>query len=133
MTQIDADLNVTPDPDPEVRQRWYAMGLGLQYQPVYTYAQAWVGSMGRNKYIKPIYAALQDSGQHDLGVQWNNANIDFYCAITETAIMGILFPSPTVEDVADFGKFKFKSSLKHRGDLWRREAKPPMRHFRSRD
>lgn len=29
MTQIDADLNVTPDPDPEVRQRWYSMGLYL--------------------------------------------------------------------------------------------------------
>jgi hypothetical protein len=48
--------------------------------------------MGRNKYIKPIYQSLQDSGQHDLGVAWNNANINFYCHITETAVMNILFP-----------------------------------------
>jgi hypothetical protein len=52
--------------------------------------------MGRNKYIKPIYQALQDSDQHDLGVKWNNDNIDFYCHITETAIMNILYP-PTVK------------------------------------
>lgn len=31
------------------------MGLYLQYQPVTPYAHDWVGSMGRNKYIKPIY------------------------------------------------------------------------------
>lgn len=92
MAAIDSCYNVTADIDPEVRQRWYATGLYLHYDPVYPYAEAWVGSMGRNKYIKPIYQSLQDSGQHDLGVQWNNANVNFYCHITETAVLNILFP-----------------------------------------
>lgn len=31
MTQIDADYNCTNDKDPEVRQRWYPMGIYLEY------------------------------------------------------------------------------------------------------
>ena len=58
LAAIDACYNVTADIDPEVRQRWYSTGLYLYYDPVYPYAEAWVGSMGRNKYIIPIYTSL---------------------------------------------------------------------------
>lgn len=34
--------------------------------------------MGRCKYLTPVYSALQDSGQHELGVEWYNENLDFY-------------------------------------------------------
>jgi hypothetical protein len=36
ITQIDNDLNITGTTDPEVRQRWYSIGLYLNYNPVYT-------------------------------------------------------------------------------------------------
>ena len=68
LTRIDADLGCTADIDPEVKQRWYPTGLGLYYQPVYDPAHTWISSMGRSKYLKPVYSSLQDSGQHDLGV-----------------------------------------------------------------
>lgn len=55
LDKIDADLGVTADVDPEVRQRWYALGLSKDYEPVYSPAHDWISSMGRSKYLNPIY------------------------------------------------------------------------------
>ena len=55
LKKIDADLNCTSEADPEVRQRWYSNGLGLHYEPVYDPAHTWICSMGRVKYLSPIY------------------------------------------------------------------------------
>jgi leukotriene-A4 hydrolase len=62
LTRIDADYNTTNDPDPEVKQRWLPMGLTLQYAPAYTAAHTWISSMGRCKYLTPVYCALENSG-----------------------------------------------------------------------
>lgn len=44
LQKIDEDLNCTNDIDPEVKQRWYAVGLSLEYQPVYDPAHTWISS-----------------------------------------------------------------------------------------
>lgn len=85
-TKVDADYNVTGDMDPEVKQRWLAMGIYVGYAPAMEPAHIWMGSMGRNKYLDPIYIALQETGQHDTGVQWLCESMDFYCPVTSTAI-----------------------------------------------
>ena len=90
LVRIDADLGCTVDIDPEVKQRWLPTGLGLYYTPVYEPAHTWISSMGRSKYLKPVYASLQDSGQHDLGVQWFDENKDFYHPVSATSIEEIL-------------------------------------------
>ena len=90
LERIDADLNCTEDIDPEVKQRWYPVGLSLNYTPVYEPAHTWISSMGRSKYVTPVYQSLQDSNQHDLAVQWNDENKDFYHPVTETSVMKIL-------------------------------------------
>jgi hypothetical protein len=55
LQRIDNDLNCTADPDPEVKQRWYSTGLYMNYTNVTEPAHIWISSMGRNKYIMPIY------------------------------------------------------------------------------
>ncbi len=93
---IDADYNVTADPDPEVKQRWLPIGLTKDYDPAFEAAHTWVSTMGRCKYLTSIYAALQNSGKHDLGVQWYNENIDFYHPValsTEARVLGISPPT----------------------------------------
>jgi len=90
VTLIDSDLDITSQTDPEVRQRWYAIGLYLNYAPVYTPAQTWVSEMGRNKYLNSIYEALTESGQVALGIQWYNENINFYSPTSKTMIQQIL-------------------------------------------
>ncbi len=90
LERIDADLNCTADIDPEVRQRWYPIGLTKFYDPVYDPAHAWISSMGRSKYLDPVYQSLEDSGQHDLGVEWFDENKDFYHPVAATSIEEIL-------------------------------------------
>lgn len=90
LTQIDADLDCSTTSDPEVKQRWFPTGLGLHYDPVYDPAHTWISSMGRSKYLCPVYAALEDSGQHDTGVEWYNENADFYHPVAATSVREIL-------------------------------------------
>ena len=90
ITQIDNDLNITGTTDPEVRQRWYSIGLYLNYNPVYTPAETWVGQIGRNKYLNSIYRALAESGQGALGTAWYNTNEYFYSSTTQELIKEIL-------------------------------------------
>ena len=40
--------------------------------------------MGRCKYLTPVYTALEEYGQHDLGVQWFDGNLDFYHPVAIT-------------------------------------------------
>jgi len=58
LIQVDADYDVSNTIDPEVKQRWFPMGLGLEYQPVYDPAHTWICSMGRAKYLTPVYQSL---------------------------------------------------------------------------
>jgi hypothetical protein len=92
LTLIDADYDTTQDPDPEVKQRWLPIGLRTFYDPSYNAAQTWVSSMGRCKYLTPVYSALEESGQHDLGVTWYNENLDFYHPVaisTEARVLNL--------------------------------------------
>lgn len=90
LTKIDADLECTEEVDPEVKQRWFPIGLTLMYDPVYDPAHTWISSMGRSKYLNPVYQSLEDSGQHDLGVQWFDENKDFYHPVAATSVEDIL-------------------------------------------
>lgn len=59
ISRIDADFDVTNTNDPEVLQRWFPLTIRLvTYSPVYSKAEAWVGSLGRLKYLTPVYTAL---------------------------------------------------------------------------
>ena len=66
--------------------------------------------MGRSKYLTPVYSALQDSGQHDLAVQWNNENKDFYHPVAEASVMKIIGSDAKVEE------FSFESLIDELAD-----------------
>lgn len=90
LERIDVDYDCSLTIDPEVKQRWYAIGLYLSYDPVTDPAHTWISSMGRIKYLTPIYTALQQSGQHDLAQQWYDENSSFYHPLADVAIEGVL-------------------------------------------
>lgn len=55
MKKIDDDLNITLSSDPEVKERWFPLGLKLNYTIVEPKAKEFVQNIGRWKYVKPIY------------------------------------------------------------------------------
>ena len=58
LKKIDEDLNITSTRDPEVMQRWFPLGITKGYDVVKPYAHTHISSMGRMKYLQPIYEAL---------------------------------------------------------------------------
>lgn len=59
LTRIDNDFNLTTTLDPEVKQRWLPLGIKKGYENATEPAHQFVSSMGRLKYLKPIYLALE--------------------------------------------------------------------------
>jgi len=78
MEKIDADLNITNTVNPELKQRWFPLGIEVGYTAVMEPARQLVSSVGRAKYLTPIYQALLDNGMKSTAEEWYQANIDFY-------------------------------------------------------
>merc|ERR1719253_120098 len=108
LEKIDADYNCTGDIDPEVRQRWYPIGIDKDYQPVYDPAHEWISSMGRIKYLTPVYTALQISNQCTLANTWFDENKDFYHPLAVNAVQDILdkCTAPTEPETDFFTEWK---------------------------
>lgn len=96
MQQIDNDLDITNTQDPAVKQRWFALGIYLLYTPVNVPCETWVGSMGRNQFLAPIYEACAETGGSQLTMctTWYNNNIDYYTPLTKIMIERILNLTP---------------------------------------
>ena len=69
LKRIDEDLDCTKDPEHEVKSRWYPVGINLNYGAVLGSAFDWVSSIGRLKFLRPVYAALKTS-QPFAAVHW---------------------------------------------------------------
>ena len=55
LAQIDKDYNFTNSVDPKIKQRWYWLGLQLDYQPVYEKAHEFVSTQGKTENLQFIY------------------------------------------------------------------------------
>jgi hypothetical protein len=56
--KIDTDLNITGTLDPEVKMVWYPLLIKLSMDKILPHAESFVSTMGRMKYLVPIYEAL---------------------------------------------------------------------------
>jgi leukotriene-A4 hydrolase len=78
LTRIDGDLNITETVDPECKMNWYPLSITKGYQPAFDAAHTFISSMGRMKYLQPIYQALIDTDNLDMARQWFQENVNFY-------------------------------------------------------
>jgi len=80
MKKIDQDLGVTTHSplDYNVMQRWVPLGLRIGYLPVRFIGQEITQTVGRMKYLSPIYTALLVSGQKDVAEKWFKDSYSFY-------------------------------------------------------
>jgi leukotriene-A4 hydrolase len=91
LSKIDADLNVTLDINPEVGQRWFPLSILVNYQDAFPAAKKYAQSIGRQKYILPVYTALVQNGMRNLAYQWFNERKDFYHPLAAKKIRAIIF------------------------------------------
>lgn len=78
MKKVDEDYNLTTSLNPELKQRWYPLGIGMNYTDVIEPAHTFISSVGRAKYLTPIYQALLDNGMKSKAQEWYDENKDFY-------------------------------------------------------
>jgi hypothetical protein len=89
MNKIDADLSITDNNDPgntnlyvhpdmNVNEIWIPLGIRLGYNKVLPVAKTITETVGRLKYLIPIYTALLETGNKALAEMWYKDSIDFY-------------------------------------------------------
>jgi leukotriene-A4 hydrolase len=98
LQRVDADLNVTLAENPEIGQRWFPLSISLDYTPAFPVAKKFVQSIGRQKYILPVYTALVRNGYRNLAYQWYDEKKTFYHPIAAANIRKIIFSSIDVID-----------------------------------
>lgn len=113
LARIDADFDVTADPNPEVKQRWHPCGIVANYDPIFEPAHEFVSSQGRLKYLTPTYSALENSGKHDMAVQWFNENEAFYHPIAVSSLEATLGLDSTDAERNNVLQLKVQSAEKN--------------------
>lgn len=90
LAKIDADLKITDNNDPDstdpnvhpdynINEQWVPLGLRVGYAAVLPVAKTITETVGRMKYLTPIYKALLSiDGGKALAEQWYQDAIDFY-------------------------------------------------------
>jgi len=58
MTALDGRFHLTEAPNPEVLVAWLTVAIRSGHAPAIQRAEAFLGEVGRMKYLKPLYAAL---------------------------------------------------------------------------
>ena len=99
LEKIDVDYTLTGTVDPEVKQRWFPLGIRLGYEPVLDPAHTFISSMGRLKYLTPVYQALLDANRCDLATQWFDENKDFYHPMAVAKIQKLIAPCTQESDL----------------------------------
>ncbi|TNV81734.1 hypothetical protein FGO68_gene11354 [Halteria grandinella] len=93
LSRIDTDLSVTASENPEIGQRWFPLAIALNYDKAFDTAKHYVQSIGRQKYILPVYTALVRNGYRNKAYQWYNERKTFYHPIAAANIRKIIFSS----------------------------------------
>jgi leukotriene-A4 hydrolase len=96
MQLIDKDLNVTLADNPEIGQRWFPLAIAVNYQDAFPTIKKYVQTIGRQKYILPVYTALVRNGYRNLAFQWYDEKKTFYHPIAAANIRKIIFS--TIEE-----------------------------------
>ena len=102
MNLMDTTLTITNDPNPEIGQRWFPLAISKDYKPAFEPAHRYVSTIGRQKYILPVYTALCENGYRALAYQWYLENENFYHPIAAAKIRAIIFSTISLKPEESF-------------------------------
>lgn len=75
--KIDKDHDFTHKYSMEIKCTWFKIALTHKYEPAYEEIYKFVGSNGRIKYIRPMYALL-DKIDHEKAIELYEKHKGFY-------------------------------------------------------
>jgi leukotriene-A4 hydrolase len=100
MTYIDSNLNLSNSLDPMVKNTWYEMGIKKDYEPIMDLVYIWIGEQGRNAYIRPIFQAMVDADNCDMGKVWFEDYKPFYNSYVVGGLTRVLSVCAETTDTA---------------------------------
>ncbi|WP_232059413.1 leukotriene A4 hydrolase C-terminal domain-containing protein [Kineobactrum salinum] len=66
LTELDQAFGLTESGNNEVAFSWLMIAVRNQYQPAYERLENFLTSIGRNKFLRPLYRTLVETGQGEL-------------------------------------------------------------------
>jgi leukotriene-A4 hydrolase len=91
---FDEQFDLTASTNPEILNQWLVIAAGSGYEPAFERIRSFLGSIGRMKFLKPIYAALHGNvATRALAAEVFAASKDDYHPIARTGLEALLSPS----------------------------------------
>jgi hypothetical protein len=88
---LDENFGLSRSRNAEIVNRWCILAAGSDYEPAYSKIQEFLGSMGRMKFLKPVYRALYEGEKtRDLALSTFRANREKYHPIVRAGLENIL-------------------------------------------
>lgn len=69
LKELDSAFGLTESTNNEIAFSWLMIAVRNQYQPAYPRLEEFLTSIGRNKFLRPLYRNLVETGQKDLAVR----------------------------------------------------------------
>lgn len=70
MAALDKAFRLTQTGNSEIADLWYVMAIRAKYQPAYPNMEKFLSSVGRQKFLEPLYRELMSTGQQALAKRW---------------------------------------------------------------
>ena len=87
---LDSALDLSNTKNSEVLNQWLTMCTLAKYKPCYPYVETFLKTIGRTKFLRPLYSALIESGQTDLAKRLFDESKSTYHPLSISAIKRLL-------------------------------------------
>ncbi|MEO0404648.1 MAG: leukotriene A4 hydrolase C-terminal domain-containing protein, partial [Bacteroidota bacterium] len=85
LKELDDLYNVTATGNNEVLFAWLEQSIKKQYQPAYPRVEQFLVSVGRRKFLTPLYRAMKETDQMDMAVDiYSKARPNYHSVATGT-------------------------------------------------
>ncbi|MBL7944368.1 MAG: M1 family metallopeptidase [Flavobacteriales bacterium] len=90
MAELDGAFQLTKAVNNEVVFAWLQQSIRRNYSPAYQRVEQFLGSVGRRKFVAPLFTEMVDSGQLEWAKKVYSTTRDGYHAVTINTVDGIL-------------------------------------------
>jgi len=94
MAELDAAFSLTASGNSEISCEWLRLSVRNRYEPAYDRLDEFLTTVGRRKFLKPLYEDLVTSDQRDLALEIYRKARGAYHSVSSDTIDGILNYEP---------------------------------------
>lgn len=86
MAALDKAYGFTNSKNSEIADLWYIMAVSASYEPAYSAMEEFLVSVGRRKFLTPLYREMMETGKEDLAKAIYKKSRDNYHPLAQTTL-----------------------------------------------